>query len=807
MVVDSMKKAIEKRSILFLFLAGFVSFLALVPFAFCAHEANQAQEAQEVTKQVTKNKEDAQREKSGQALQKAQEQSRILLKDFPFKPAFEQMGDIDIEKACEKGGQACLAEIEKAFVKEKSPNNVKRLLFIKGLYAVEAGEDEQAKEALMQIDGAYPLLQDYIDYYLGDIAFRENDFETARTHFANVPKASRLSLQARFMAAFAHAKVAPQSAKGELNRLIEAHPEHFRTPQAKYELAECIRASRPKKAWRLYFDVRVAEADGWLSALAGQRMETLKGAGGLSVVKKGELYAAEAEHYLSIFRYMDAAKSAKAGILTFPKTSKASILGRLYYLRARAHFRMRNYSRALKFYPIAKAKNIDKALRGRILYEMADAHSRKGQNETAIKYLRSFLKSHKTHALACKAQYLLGRMHMAQERKSNAIEAFEALEKAYPKCKLREGALWYVGWLEYKSRQYDKALWAFRRVLETIDCRFEKERAKYWSARIYEKKEEKAKAYEIFVELVRDWPLSYYSSLAAERLKRVGRALPKNYTQKKNLSDVAMAADLNIDMRPYLKNHHFLKGYELLTIQRPNEARREFEQLKEDFGKEKREEVDILLAYLYTLSRKVHKAIYLFRTRIAHFAETYPGEDNRSLWLMAYPTPYKDIVMKYTKEKGVDPMLEFALMREESSFQHDVVSFANAVGLTQIIRSTGRVIARQLGVKGFRLNDLLDPEVAIRFGSHHLNDLIESFNGNHALAISSYNAGEGATRRWMREFGDLPMDEFIEEIPYTQTRRYTRRVLKSYGIYRYLYTDESFGFELWDKPKVKKEGF
>ena len=87
--------------------------------------------------------------------------------------------------------------------------------------------------------------------------------------------------------------------------------------------------------------------------------------------------------------------------------------------------------------------------------------------------------------------------------------------------------------------------------------------------------------------------------------------------------------------------------------------------------------------------------------------------------------------------------------------------------------------------------------MAIRFGSFHFRELTTLFKGNHALAIAAYNAGEGAVKRWVGRGEKLPMDVFIEEIPYSQTCNYTRRVLRSYGIYRFLYSDDEAGFNLW----------
>jgi soluble lytic murein transglycosylase len=107
----------------------------------------------------------------------------------------------------------------------------------------------------------------------------------------------------------------------------------------------------------------------------------------------------------------------------------------------------------------------------------------------------------------------------------------------------------------------------------------------------------------------------------------------------------------------------------------------------------------------------------------------------------------------------------------------------------QIIPPTGDRIAAALGVTGFEPVKLYDPAVNIRFGTWYLRSLVERFAGSRPLAIASYNAGPEAVTRWLGREGDLPPDEFVDSVPYGETRRYLRRVLRSYQMYRLLYPE------------------
>ena len=124
-------------------------------------------------------------------------------------------------------------------------------------------------------------------------------------------------------------------------------------------------------------------------------------------------------------------------------------------------------------------------------------------------------------------------------------------------------------------------------------------------------------------------------------------------------------------------------------------------------------------------------------------------------------------------------------MRVESIYNRRIISSAGAIGLMQIMPATGRRIAAELGVDGFDASDLLDPHVNLEFSAWSLASLIKRFDGRLPLAIASYNGGPHNVRLWMRQSNpEIPLDAFLERIPFSQTHRYVRRVLTHYAAYR-----------------------
>ena len=132
-----------------------------------------------------------------------------------------------------------------------------------------------------------------------------------------------------------------------------------------------------------------------------------------------------------------------------------------------------------------------------------------------------------------------------------------------------------------------------------------------------------------------------------------------------------------------------------------------------------------------------------------------------------------------------------AVIREESAYNPLAISTAGALGLMQVMPHTGQKIAAQVGSDGFSRERLFDPCYNIRFGSWYLGHLAEKFNHNLVYAIAAYNAGPDIVTKWIQQFGYREQDEFIESIPYTETRQYVKKVLRSYRQYGKIYGPES----------------
>ena len=148
----------------------------------------------------------------------------------------------------------------------------------------------------------------------------------------------------------------------------------------------------------------------------------------------------------------------------------------------------------------------------------------------------------------------------------------------------------------------------------------------------------------------------------------------------------------------------------------------------------------------------------------------------------------------------MDPLFVAAMILEESRFGAEVVSWAGAIGLMQIMPQTGRELARQLKMRRFEKNMLSNPSVNIEMGTKYMKFLMNRFKDNHALVTGAYNGGPGRMSRWVKERGLADLDEFIEDVAINETRRHIKKVLDSYYVYKKLYPSET---DLRESPVPK----
>ena len=295
------------------------------------------------------------------------------------------------------------------------------------------------------------------------------------------------------------------------------------------------------------------------------------------------------------------------------------------------------------------------------------------------------------------------------------------------------------------------------------------ERALYWLGRALVLSNKRGEAERIYRETSRRFPMSWYGVLARQRLAelRQGAVLPvPTVGRVVETPGVVRTAALDLPVA-------------LSRLGETDRAIREMEALVASgqlsgSGRS-------LLARLYrSLSRDDLAERTLNRGGV--LAEV-PSPSDLATYERLFPMEHRELLEAAAQREGLPEALVAGLIYVESRFNHRAVSSAGAMGLMQLMPGTARVVGRKSLGKKISRRMLKDPTTNLEVGSRLLAELITHFRGNVPVALAGYNAGRGAARSWLRQRGHLPVDAFVETMPYTQARRYAMRVVASASVY------------------------
>jgi soluble lytic murein transglycosylase len=449
----------------------------------------------------------------------------------------------------------------------------------------------------------------------------------------------------------------------------------------------------------------------------------------------------------------------------------------------RAHRRERSHAKAAEtLRPVIEGCD-DPGIRVRALFVLAGASAATGDRVEAIAFYRRLAREFPRHPYADDALFQAATLLAREGRKDEAHEALTAVARGDPDGDHRDEARFRLAWLARGDGRLDAAAAQLLAIEESErhDDPYEHARAAYWRARILADRGEPGAraAREIWADLAGRYPADYYGLLSRDRL---GQDLPAPAL-------AAQAPAARWDPGPLEADRHFRAGVALLRLGLDREAAEELAAIDPAHlaGSGDAPEPVLAVADLLDRAGDHRAASYLLRTRARFALRRAPEGDSLRAWRIAYPPAYRGEVERWAPSAGVPPALLLALMREESGLDPRAVSPVGAVGLTQLMLPTARDLARQLKLPRPTTASLKTPQLNIRLGARYLGQLVRRFDGSVPLALAAYNAGGGAVNRWLVERPDLEVDEFVEEIPYEETRGYVKRVLRSYAAYRLLY--------------------
>ncbi|MGI9069755.1 MAG: transglycosylase SLT domain-containing protein [Bryobacteraceae bacterium] len=379
-----------------------------------------------------------------------------------------------------------------------------------------------------------------------------------------------------------------------------------------------------------------------------------------------------------------------------------------------------------------------------------------------------------------------------QTRLDHDVEAYLPLYRAcaatFPKSPRAAWCDWRVAFESYR-KDADDAYDLLRSHIQQYPGSEDVNNSIYFLGRLSERKKDVGSSRACYEEVTKRFPNSYYAILARERLDQ-----PSLEAATSNSAMLEFLRSVQWPPRPEFPSftpaetvQSRMDRAQLLQLTGLND----FAEGELKFGARNDGEQQNIYAYELAKFAAARKAPDQAMRYIKAYAPGYLymplDEAPVPFWKLAFPIQFRASIEQRSREQGLDPFLVAALIRQESEFNVKVISHANAYGLMQLLPSTGRGLARQFHVRRYTTAQLLTADRNIQLGTSYFRNLLNSFGGQTELALASYNAGPSRATLW-RTWGPFrEQAEFVETVPFHETRGYIQIVLRNADVYRRLY--------------------
>jgi soluble lytic murein transglycosylase len=396
------------------------------------------------------------------------------------------------------------------------------------------------------------------------------------------------------------------------------------------------------------------------------------------------------------------------------------------------------------------------------MYSVGKTLWQKDLDDEAYELLEHMVSEYPRHPKSGDALFILGRIDENRGNWKKARESFTKLVTQYSGSNFFDTAHFKLGFLSYLMKEESDALQWLEYDRTQNRSTYLQARAIYWISKIYEHQKKNKEREEYRDEIRRVAPLSFYAVLA-ERIP----------TFTGDASSYRPPQDFWNSYR--IQRARALLGAGLLGF-----ARQVLGRVDLDLEPQLSTEVGIL----YGASRQ----------HVSSFQVAYSlveSGKNKTLPIiiskLLFPLEYEGVIRQESESNQMDPMLVFSLIKQESAYSESAESRTGALGLMQLMPATALQVAQQAAAPKPSVDDLLKSETNVRLGIRYLKSMIERYKGNAVYALAAYNAGPERVDLWVKQWGDsLPMEEFVEMMPFEETRNYVKSILRNFAFYKFL---------------------
>jgi soluble lytic murein transglycosylase len=393
-----------------------------------------------------------------------------------------------------------------------------------------------------------------------------------------------------------------------------------------------------------------------------------------------------------------------------------------------------------------------------------------------------------------------GNMYLLKRDYDRAIDYFRELQQRFPHGGRSSYAHWKASWLSFRQGRTEEARQGFENQIALYPDSAEIPAALYWRARLAEEEGNPAMAQAFYQKLSDRFRNYYYAEFGRQRLKSLQSAadgsskpgpirdaslkeeLP-HYTLLDHISPLSSAGKITAADPPD-DNLRVARARLLSNGALVDMAVRE---LQAAASQEGGTWAPPEMARVYQDGGRYDRGIEIMKRSTPNYFAVDLPDLPRPYWEALFPRAYWTDLRKFSVLNGLDPYLVASLIRQESEFNALALSHANAVGLMQLLPKTGKTVAKQVKLKGYSAPQLYTPAVNLELGTRYFKQMVDKYNGQFEYALAAYNAGTDRVGDWLGQGHYRDPQEFVESIPFTETREYVQAILRNANVYRQLY--------------------
>ncbi|HTY64646.1 MAG TPA: transglycosylase SLT domain-containing protein [Acidobacteriota bacterium] len=569
---------------------------------------------------------------------------------------------------------------------------------------------------------------------------------------------------------------------------VLANPKSRKNSDALYYQARAFElAGQKEKAVELYLQYYAAYPKAGFEALAQHSLLALSP----SALKGKRSYAFRLQRAENLLRASDV-RGAKQLLVALAQVvapdSKSSQKRDL--LLAEAEYRLDRTTMALSY--LHKVTAADPAMHAKAL-RLEGYCYRKSDKEPLLiaqrdRALKLYPRSGETEELC----YSVATYFDVNYEPEKARNAYQVLYERFPKGRYAERASWKLSLSLYFQKEYGEAASGFWSYLKAYPGTASSITAMYWMGRCYQALGGAENARYLFRRVQALANDSYFGMCARDAESSLNRSgSMEKYSVAGIAFDQVMATcDALRLSTPYLPEPGkavfpaIERARLLWSAELPDMAVSELRWASQRFPQDEKP-LSYLIAQIQASSDDYHHAIANLRGIVPDYVNMPVAALPDEIWQLLFPMHHLSVISNHAAKSELDPFLVMGLIRQESAFNENARSSADARGLMQILPATGLKLARQANIRPYNSKKLFHAETNIALGTLYLASLVRQY-GRVELALAAYNAGSTRVDRWLKEFGDVDMPEFIEKIPFSETRGYIRQVLSNKSLYTVL---------------------